>query len=169
MNVHLLHREQILDLPPAEVFEFFSRPENLARITPPAMRFTILTPLPIAMKPGALIDYTVRTLGLSVRWTTLITEFDPPHRFVDVQLKGPYAFWHHTHRFEEVDHGNGRVGTRIIDEVRYALPFGPLGELARLLVVKRELEKIFDFRRRVIVGLLPPAPPIDHTRSNTPR
>lgn len=164
MNIHLLQREQRIDLPLDEVFEFFSRPENLARITPPAMRFTILTPLPIAMKPGAVIDYTVRTLGLPVRWTTLIAEYDPPHRFVDIQLKGPYSFWHHTHRFEKADRG-----TRIIDEVRYALPFGPLGELARLFIVKGKLEKIFDFRRRVIADLLLPAQPADHTRSNTPR
>ncbi len=149
MTVHRLHREQVVDRSLDDVFEFFARPENLARITPPSMGFVILTPSPIEMKPGALIDYTVRTFGLPIRWTTLITAYEPPHRFIDVQLRGPYSFWHHTHTFE----ADGDR-TRIIDEVRYALPFGPLGDLIHALVVRRQLARIFDYRAGVIEKLI---------------
>jgi ligand-binding SRPBCC domain-containing protein len=145
VKIYTLRKEQFITRPLKDVFEFFSRPENLERITPPKMGFNIITPRPIEMRPGALIDYTVRTLGIPVRWTTLITDYDPPHRFIDVQLRGPYSFWHHTHIFEAVD-----GGTRIVDEVRYVLPFGPIGRLAHTLIVKRELEKIFAYRAQVI-------------------
>lgn len=148
MKTYTLHREQFVGRPLEEVFAFFSRPENLARITPASMGFEIITPSPIEMRAGALIDYTVKTWGIPVRWTTLIAEFVPPLRFVDVQLKGPYSFWHHTHRFEAV-----AEGTRITDEVRYALPFGPIGRLAHALIVKRQLERIFRHREVVIEHL----------------
>ena len=91
MTVHVLERRQQVAAPLAEVFAFFARPENLAEITPPSMGFEILTPSPIAMKEGALIDYVVRVGGLPLRWRTLITSFEPPHRFVDEQISGPYA------------------------------------------------------------------------------
>jgi ligand-binding SRPBCC domain-containing protein len=127
------------------VFGFFEKPENLARITPPSMGFEILTPPPIRMRQGALIDYTVGVLGVRTRWTSLIAEYEPPHRFVDVQLKGPYSFWHHTHRFQEE-----KGGTRILDEVRYMMPMGILGRMAHALWVGRQLNRIFDYRVRVI-------------------
>ena len=148
MKIYTLHREQFVGRSLEEVFAFFSRPENLARITPASMGFEIITPPPIEMKAGALIDYTVRTWGVPVRWTTLIAEFVPPLRFVDVQLKGPYSFWHHTHRFEAV-----KGGTRITDEVRYALPLGPIGRLAHALMVKGQLDRIFRHRERAIEHL----------------
>lgn len=146
MKLHLLERTQDVPRPIDEVFAFFEAPENLEAITPPALRMQILTPKPIAMRAGALFDYIVTTHGVPMRWTTLITNYDPPFSFVDVQLKGPYSFWHHTHRFED----RGAQGTRIIDEVRYMLPFGPLGEVVHALLVKRDLENIFAYRRQFI-------------------
>jgi hypothetical protein len=145
MKVYDLQREQDVARPVEEVFAFFERPENLARITPPSMGFEILTPPPITMQSGALLDYTVKVFGVRNRWTTLITDHDPPHSFTDVQLKGPYSFWHHTHRFESIE-----GGTRLVDEVRYILPLGFLGRVAHSLLVKRQLETIFDYRGRII-------------------
>jgi ligand-binding SRPBCC domain-containing protein len=147
---YLLERKQFLPVPPDEAFRFFGRPENLAEITPAELGFRILTPSPIAMKEGALIDYTIRVLGVPVRWTTLITSYDPPRGFVDQQIKGPYSFWHHTHAFRAVE-----GGTEMTDTVRYLLPFGPLGELVHALAVRRKLESIFEHRSRVIAGQLP--------------
>ena len=156
MRLHTLQREQFVPRPRDEVFAFFSRPENLPRLTPPALRFRILTPPPLDMMPGALIDYTLRTFGFTVRWTTLIAACDPPARFVDVQLRGPYAFWHHAHEFVAAE-----GGTRIIDRVTYALPLGPLGQLAHALLVRRALRRIFDYRRAAVDRLFPPHPPPD--------
>lgn len=144
--MHILRREQWVKTPLEEVFAFFARPENLAEITPGSMGFCILTPSPIEMKEGALIDYTIGLLpGLRMHWRTLITSYRPPHRFVDEQLKGPYTFWHHTHSFEARD-----GGTLLRDEVRYVLPFGPLGRLLHRLMIRRRLEEIFDHRAEVI-------------------
>jgi hypothetical protein len=145
MTMQTLTRTQMLPASPDELFAFFETPENLARITPPWLGFRILTPSPIAMREGALIDYTVRWLGLRVRWTTLITDYSPPVRFVDQQIRGPYSFWHHTHEFEEVS-----GGTRMCDTVRYVLPAGPVGTLLHTLLVRRQLEEIFDYRTRII-------------------
>lgn len=145
MRVHVFESRQTVTAPLDEVFDFFSRPENLERITPPSLGFEILTPPPIAMREGALIDYALTVKGVPMHWRTLITCYEPPHRFVDEQLKGPYAFWRHEHRFEAVSEG-----TRIVDEVRYALPFGPLGGLAHRLFVRRDVQRIFEHRTRVI-------------------
>lgn len=146
MKIHLLERSQIVPVPLSEVFPFFAAPENLEAITPSTLGMRIITPGPLEMRAGAVFDYVVTMRGLPMRWTTLITQYDPPHSFVDLQLKGPYSFWHHTHRFEDL--GNGQ--TRLIDEVRYALPLGPLGEMAHTLFVKRDLQAIFEFRREFI-------------------
>jgi ligand-binding SRPBCC domain-containing protein len=146
MTVHVLEQHQIVTAPLEEVFAFFARPENLAAITPPSMGFEILTPSPIAMKEGALIDYVVRVSGLPLRWRTLITTFEPPHKFVDEQILGPYSFWHHTHTFAPTAAG----GTELGDIVRYALPLGPLGDLVQTLAVRRQLAGIFNHRRQVV-------------------
>jgi ligand-binding SRPBCC domain-containing protein len=146
VKVHLLERRQTVAAPLDEVFPFFARPENLAEITPPGMAFRVLTPTPIAMKEGAVIDYVVRVGGLPVRWRTLITAYEPPYRFVDEQILGPYSFWHHTHTFRPSSGG----GTELGDVVRYTLPLGPIGELAHALMVRRQLEGIFAHRRRVM-------------------
>lgn len=146
MQPFVLKREQIAPRPIDEVFAFFNQPENLAEITPRELGFQILTPTPIEMKRGALIDYTISILpGIRLHWRTLISAYDPPHRFVDEQLAGPYAFWHHTHTFEEVE-----GGTLIRDEVRYMLPFGWLGNQFGSLLVKSRLKAIFDHRMQII-------------------
>lgn len=145
MKTYKLKRQQVIPKPLEEVFEFFSRAENLAKITPESLDFKILTPLPIEMKAGSLIDYTVKPLLLPIRWTTMITDYNPPNGFIDQQLKGPYSFWHHTHSFEHTPEG-----TLITDEVVYALPFGILGRIVHALFVKRQLRRIFDYRSSVI-------------------
>jgi ligand-binding SRPBCC domain-containing protein len=138
---HIFLREQVLPGTPAEVFEFYADAANLERITPGWLGFRIVTPQPIEMRPGALIEYRLKLHRVPVRWLTRIETWEPGECFVDVQVKGPYRLWHHTHTFEAHD-----AGTRVRDEVRYALPLGPLGELAHRLLVRRDLERIFDFR-----------------------
>ena len=131
-----------------EVFPFFSRPENLGALTPPELSFDIRTPSPVPMAEGALIDYRITLGPLPMNWRTLIEVYEPPHRFVDVQLRGPYALWRHEHLFEAAD-----GGTSIRDRVDYALPFGPLGTLAHAAVVKRRLHRIFAYRRDVVARM----------------
>ena len=143
--VHVLETEQTVGASLDTVFEFFSRPENLARLTPPRLRFAILTPSPVPMRQGAVIDYRLSLGPWPVRWRSLISTYEPPHTFVDEQILGPYDFWHHTHRFVET-----AAGTLISDRVVYRLPYGLLGELAHRLAVRRQLEGIFAHRRRVV-------------------
>ena len=150
LRTHVLHREQRLDGTPEEVFGFFADARNLEAITPPLLRFRVLTPDPIAMGPGALIRYRLNVHRVPVGWLTAIREWDPPRSFVDQQLRGPYALWHHTHTFEALPDG----GTLMTDVVRYGLPFGALGEIAHRLFVRRDIEAIFDFRAKKIVELL---------------
>jgi len=137
-----LYRRQVVPRPIEEVFAFFDRPENLNLITPPELQFEILTPSPIEMKVGALIDYRIRLAGLPMRWTTYISRYEPPRCFIDVQLRGPYSFWHHTHTFTPLHEHS----TLIEDEVLYCLPFGLMGRIAHLLWVRRQLNRIFDYR-----------------------
>ena len=148
MKIHTLYKMQIVNRPLAEVFSFFQNPENLALITPPWLGFSILTPLPVVMKEGAVFEYSVRVMGLRTRWASLICDYQPPGTFVDEQLKGPYRYWRHTHTFAEVE-----GGTRITDEIRYAMPFGILGEIVQRLMVKRQLETIFAYRAQVIAEM----------------
>lgn len=142
---HVLERSLFIPRPRPQVFAFFADARNLERITPALLRFHILTPGPIEMKAGVLIDYQLRLYGLPVRWRTRIDEFTPPFSFVDVQLSGPYRSWHHRHQFAEVP-----GGTRMHDRVEYDLPFGPLGALAHTLLVRRTLNRIFDHRNSTI-------------------
>lgn len=145
MKKYTLRKVQMIRRPREEVFSFFSKPENLKLITPPGLDFIILTPLPINMKSGTLIDYSVRILGVRRHWTTLIIDYNPPEKFVDVQLKGPYTFWHHTHTFKETEEG-----TLLEDNVQYIVPFGILGRLAHALLIRRQLNHIFEYRAKVI-------------------
>ena len=149
--IHVLRREQRLDAPPAAVFPFFADPRNLEAITPPLLRFRLLTPEPVAMGAGTFLQYALRLHGVPVRWDTLIQEWEPPDRFVDVQVRGPYRLWHHTHELLALD---GGAGTLMRDTVRYALPFGVLGEIARRAVVRPDLDAIFDFRRSRVPELI---------------
>ena len=139
---HVLRREQRLPAPPAEVFPFFGEAGNLEAITPAWLQFAIVPPRPADMRVGTLIEYRLRLHGIPVSWLTRIEEWIPGERFVDVQLRGPYALWHHTHEFA----ADGDGGTLMRDTVRYALPYGPLGEVAHRLFVARDLAAIFDFR-----------------------
>ena len=154
MRIHLLEREQRLPLPPEDVFPFFGDARNLEAITPPLLRFRVLTPEPLQMQVGTHIQYRLRLRGIPVSWHTIIQAWEPPHRFVDVQDRGPYALWHHTHTFE----GDGAGGTVMRDLVRYAIGFGPLGDIAERALVRRDLKAIFDFRRDAITDLLESAP-----------
>ena len=129
-------------LPIAEVFRFFEDPANLARITPPSLGFE-MTSGNLHMAPGLQIDYRIRWLGLPMRWTSLITAYDPPYKFVDEQLKGPYRYWQHRHEFTPLSDG-----TVIADRVSYSLPLGPLGRIAQALVVRHQLLGIFNYRQR---------------------
>lgn len=147
--VYTLHRHQWVARGLAETFAFFERPRNLPRITPPWLGFRILTPEPIAMAPGLILDYRLRVMGAPTRWRSLIAEYDPPRGFRDVQAHGPYRRWDHRHRFW-VEGG----GTAIEDLVVYEPPYGPLGALVHRLAIRRQLEAIFDFRRDRIAELL---------------
>jgi ligand-binding SRPBCC domain-containing protein len=145
MTTHRLHASQFVPRPIDEIFEFFARPENLRRITPTGLGFEFRSD-DFEMRAGLEIDYRIRPLfGVPVGWRTRITGFDPPHRFADVQLRGPYRLWEHVHTFRSVD-----GGTVVDDDVTYVLPFGPLGEIAHRWLVRFELERIFRHRARTI-------------------
>jgi ligand-binding SRPBCC domain-containing protein len=150
---HTYKTEILLPKPINEVFAFFSDAGNLQRITPPTLHFKILTPLPITMREGALIDYELRLMGIPFRWRTRINKWDPPHQFADEQLKGPYALWYHTHTFTPVD-----GGTLMRDVVRYRLPLGLLG-LPGLPLVRMQIKQIFDYRQAVISQIVGQSPP----------
>jgi ligand-binding SRPBCC domain-containing protein len=143
----VLERAQVIPAPPGEVFPFFADAANLERITPPWLRFRVVTPAPIEMREGALIEYRLALRRLPLRWLTRIEAWEPGRRFVDVQLRGPYRLWHHTHSFEPAPRG----GTLMRDLVRYALPLGALGDAAHGLLVRRDLQRIFDHRERAVV------------------
>jgi ligand-binding SRPBCC domain-containing protein len=149
MQIHELVREQVLPGTPEEVFPFFADARNLEAITPPLLRFAVVTPGDIPMRVGTLIQYRLTLRGLGVNWLTSIQEWDPPRRFVDVQVRGPYALWHHTHEFAAQAHG-----TLMRDTVRYAIGFGPFGALAARAFVHRDIAAIFDFRRDAVVARL---------------
>lgn len=143
MKTYQLHRETLVHRDRREVFAFFADAGNLEALTPPWLRFVVLTPQAFDMGPGARIDYRLKIRGFPVRWASDITVWEPPERFVDEQRRGPYRLWHHEHRFEE--HPNG---TTVIDHVRYAVPGGPLLErLVQRLAVGPDVERIFDYRQ----------------------
>jgi len=149
MAEHILKRSLTLNLPRERVFAFFADAGNLERITPPQLNFHIITPQPIDIKQGALIDYKLKLRGLPLIWRTVISVWRPPFEFVDEALKSPYKQWIHRHTFTALPDG----ATQIDDEVRYRLPLEPLGDIAHFLV-KKELNYIFDFRNRAVAEIL---------------
>ncbi|MBC8094989.1 MAG: SRPBCC family protein [Akkermansiaceae bacterium] len=139
MTIHLFTAELWLPRPPEEVFPFFANAHNLQLITPPWLRFEVLTPAPIQMGVGTRIDYRLKIRGFPARWQSEITVWEPPFRFVDEQRRGPYRQWIHQHTFEAKNDG-----TLCRDEVKYAV-LG--GTLVNWLLVRREVEQIFEFRQ----------------------
>lgn len=150
MKTYILERRQVITRSRAETFAFFSNPLNLERITPPFLRFRMLTKGPIEIRPGTLIDYRIELFGVAVYWKTVIAEWAPDAVFADIQLKGPYAFWRHTHLFFELDSDH----TLMQDRVEYRVPYGWLGRIANLVFVGRTLKKIFDYRAEMIARAL---------------
>ena len=143
MTPFAFNAELWLPRPREEVFPFFAEARNLEQLTPPFLKFEVLTPAPIVMRSGLIIDYRLKVHGVPIRWKTEILDWEPPHRFVDTQLKGPYKLWHHTHTFEERD-----GGTLCRDVVLY-WPLG--GALMNWLFVRRDVEQIFEFRRKTLL------------------
>ncbi len=147
--LHAIERAQLVRRPVDEAFEFFADAYNLEAITPPWLRFRILTPRPIAMREGTIIDYRLSLHRVPCRWHTRIDTWVPGRRFVDRQLSGPFSLWEHTHTFE-----SRPEGTLIRDLVVYRMPLGPLGGIAHRVLIGRDLERIFDYRRDAIERML---------------
>jgi ligand-binding SRPBCC domain-containing protein len=164
MREYVLQRAQHVPLSAEETFAFYGEIGNLERITPPWLRFRILDPRPDRLVPGARIEYALVLHRFPVRWITEIRDWEPPHRFVDFQVRGPYSFWEHTHTFAP-----SGSGTLMRDTIRYAIPYGPLGALAHAAFVRRDLRRIFDYRRDATEQLLradparEPSHPTPHT------
>lgn len=146
MRVFTLRNEVWLPRPIGEVFEFFADAHNLEMLTPPTLRFEILTPSPIRMAVGAMIDYKLRLRGIPIRWQSEITAWEPPHRFVDEQRRGPYSLWVHEHTFETKD-----GGTLARDMVEYAVPGGAL---VNRMFVARDVRGIFEYRTERLLEAL---------------
>ena len=151
MSEHVLERSQRVEVPIEQAFAVYGDALNLEPMTPPWLHFEVLTPKPITLGAHALLDYKLRLHGVPIHWQTRIEIWEPPLRFVDIQVRGPYTLWEHTHLFEE--DAEGRVAIR--DRVRYEIPLGPLGEIADRLFVRRDLRRIFDFRAEAVRQRLP--------------
>ena len=144
----VLHAECVLPRPLDEVFDFFSKAENLEKLTPPWMHFKIITPTPVEMRVGTIIDYRIKVRYMPLKWRSEITVWEPGVRFVDEQRRGPYRYWRHEHRFAEVD-----GGTQVVDHIEYGVPGG---SLVHRTMVRPDLVKIFAYRetqqRKLLVG-----------------
>ena len=148
MRVRTIHRVQSIPAPLPGVFSFFCDACNLDRITPPWLHFKFLKQTDREIKVGTLIYYQLAWHGLPLAWTSRIEEWCPPTLFIDIQLKGPYRLWHHTHSFEACD-----GGTLMRDTVKYGLPMGTLGELGGGWLVRRDVERIFNYRAEQISAI----------------
>ena len=141
-----------------EAFAFFANAENLERITPPELAFRILTPTPVIIREGTIIDYRLRLFGVPFHWRTRIVEWQPQQHFIDEQILGPYTSWRHRHTFAECE-----TGTEMTDRVEYCLPLRPLGFVA-LPLVRRQLDRIFRYRADAIRRLLGGDTPVANRR-----
>ena len=133
-----------------QTWAFFSNAENVPRITPPWLKFSVSTAGPIEIKLDSILDYTISWKGLPMRWRTRIIDFSPPRQFIDLQIRGPYALWHHQHTFEP----NASGGVTCADRVIYKIPLGPIGRVIHAVTVRRQLLDIFRYRRKIIGGSL---------------
>lgn len=150
MPVYNLRRSQTVRMPLEDCWSFFSNPANLARITPPQLRFRVRSELPPEIYPGLMIRYTVTpVLHVPLTWVTEITHVQKPEFFVDEQRVGPYRIWHHEHTF----HALGSDTTEVHDLVTYVPPLGPLGAIINALVIRRQLDAIFDFRTEMLARI----------------
>ena len=147
MQTRIFQTQTELSAPIDRVFQFFADASNLERITPPWLRFRIISPTPIDIREGSIIDYRLRVRGFPIRWRTVIESWDPPHAFVDRALRSPYRLWRHTHTFEPSENG-----VRMTDRVEYA---PPLACITDPLFVRREIERIFEYRRLIIQSVFP--------------
>jgi ligand-binding SRPBCC domain-containing protein len=150
MKVHTLERTQIVRRPLEETFRFFTDPRNLKRLTPVRLGFKFIDPPPRELHAGSTIDYQIRLYGVPIHWRTRIEFVEAPNKFVDVQEKGPYALWRHRHLFSDAGHGR----TEIKDQLEYALPLWPVGEVAYYLFVARALREIFDYRETELAAII---------------
>jgi len=148
MKTYFFKQETHIPQPLESVFHFFGNAENLNRLTPPHLDFEILTPLPIQMAKGTLIDYQLKIYKIPVKWKTEIIAWKPPHRFIDSQLKGPYRKWIHEHKFEAV--GNE---TKMTDTVEYAIPGWIFSNIINNIFVKKDILKIFKFREEKLITI----------------
>ncbi len=162
MKTYTLERTQVIERSLSETFAFFGDAFNLERITPPFLRFHILTPRPVVMQAGTILEYELSMFGLRFHWKTLIEKWTPETSFIDVQLTGPYSMWRHTHTFEELDQNR----TLVHDHVEYRVPFSFLGRIAHTLFVKQSLNKIFDYRAAVTARLLAPESKLEDKDAN---
>lgn len=144
----IFYAEQFVEIPPEKIFPFFRDPHNLEQITPPTLNFHIQAVSTKQIEQGTLIDYNLKIHGVPAKWKTEIDEWQPPFKFVDHQLKGPYSLWHHTHEFKPFC-----GGTLMVDRVRYRLPLGYVGWLVAGNFVKKDVEQIFKFRRNYIAQM----------------
>lgn len=156
--MHELQTEMTLDRPVDQVFAFFARPENLAKITPPWLRFRILTPSPIPMATGTRIRYRIWLGPIPMAWDSEITGYQDGARFVDEQVRGPYRSWKHTHAFLPLDGGR----TLVRDRVEYVLPLGWIGRVIERVAVRYQLKAIFGYRQQALAKIFPPASDPDH-------
>ncbi len=146
MKIYTLERKQNVAMNIRDAWDFFSNPNNLALITPPSLNLKITSELPERMYTGMIITYTVAPImNMPMTWVTEITHVEEPNFFIDEQRFGPYKFWHHKHMFKEIE-----GGIEATDLVHYALPLDPLGRIANELVVKKQLNEIFDFRSKYL-------------------
>jgi len=152
MSRYTLHRKQFLPISIEEAWVFFSSPLNLSKITPPYMNFKIVSNFKKdeSIKEGTLIEYRISPIfKIPLKWITIISKAEAPYCFIDKQKKGPYSFWEHTHTFKEAP-----GGIVMTDEINYSLPFGKLGIIVHNLLVKRQLDRVFEYRKNILKDLL---------------